>query len=122
MAIPWSRSSASVGTVTLDKAGLATDVLQNNILAKVNLLGTEVKQNDIITELQAIKLATQLNIWDKIAGNNKLISYFSGVAAGNPSGNVENIQTIQFRTGTTVIITQTFVYNAADNVLSITAT
>lgn len=57
--------------------------------------------------------------WTVIVGNSVAYNYYAGVAAGNPSGNTNNIETAVFSDTTGVVFTQTFTYDANDNVLSI---
>ena len=82
-------------------------------------LATETKQDTTIGLLQ--KIETQLNkdAWLTIPTNSVAYSYYAGVAAGNPSGNTNNIETAVFSDAGGVVFTQTFTYDANDNVLSI---
>ena len=57
--------------------------------------------------------------WEFISGNNKLFTYYTTITTNNPSGN-RNIATAEFRTGSQTILTQTFVYNLEDDIISIT--
>ena len=57
--------------------------------------------------------------WDKIVGNSIEFTYYTSVVANNPSGN-KNVATAIYKTGATTMFTQTFVYDATDDVLSIT--
>lgn len=52
-------------------------------------------------------------------GNNVSITYYSGVALGNPSGNIDNIETIVYTEGVNVIATKTLSYNSNDNIISV---
>lgn len=65
---------------------------------------------------------SELASFDMIPGNNIDITYYPGIDAGNPSGNTNNIYTIVYSTGMTVIATKTLSYNAADNVISVITT
>jgi hypothetical protein len=60
--------------------------------------------------------------FDMIPGNNIDITYYPGVDAGNPTGNTNNIYTIVYSTGATVVATKTLSYNNADNVISVITT
>lgn len=62
----------------------------------------------------------QTSTWSGIAGNSKELVYYVGVEAGNPSGSTDNVKTITFKTGATIILVQTLTYNSSDNVLTIT--
>lgn len=64
----------------------------------------------------------ELANFDMIPGNNINITYYTGIDTGNPSGNTNNIYTIVYTTGATVIATKTLSYNAADNVISVITT
>lgn len=55
-----------------------------------------------------------------IPGGSVTNTYYTGVAAGNPSGSTANIHTKEFSFASSVLFTQTFTYNAANNILSIT--
>jgi hypothetical protein len=57
--------------------------------------------------------------WTQTPGNSVVYSYYAGVAAGNPSGNTNNIETAEYSDKVGVVFTQTFTYDANDNVLSI---
>lgn len=80
---------------------------------------SEAKQDATIALLQ--KIETQLNkdTWLTIPTNSVAYNYYAGVAAGNPSGNTNNIETAVFSDIGGVVFTQTFTYDANDNVLSI---
>jgi hypothetical protein len=60
-----------------------------------------------------------LENFDLIPGNSVELSYYAGVAAGNPSGTTTNIQTISYKRGVDVVATKTIEYNAADNITKI---
>jgi len=77
-----------------------------------------------LTTVGSINLNTddlERGVWDKIIGNSKEFVFYSGVEAGNPSGSVDNIKTIAYKTGATLILTQTFAWTATNKILSITA-
>ena len=80
---------------------------------------SEAKQDTAIALLQ--KIETQLNkdTWITIPTNSVAYNYYAGVAAGNPSGNTNNIETAVFSDAGGIVFTQTFTYDANDNVLSI---
>lgn len=86
--------TANIGTI----AGLATEVTLSSIDTKVQSL------IDLIT----------LDNWDKIIGNSKVISYIT-IASDKV------IDTIEYFTGASLIITQTFTYDADNDIASITA-
>jgi hypothetical protein len=53
-------------------------------------------------------------------GNSKLIIYYPGVEAGNPSGDTTNAKFIEYYTGATLILRRTIAYNAQNQPISIT--
>jgi hypothetical protein len=93
-------------TVIAALSGLATEA---------TLQAIETGQDDLITLLEKAN-------WTSVSGNSIEYAYYSGVAAGNPSGNTSNVETATYKTGVSTIFTQTFAYNAADLVISITTT
>ena len=107
------------GTVTAN-TGL-TQPLTDTQLRAANVNVT-VSNPTTATETGLAKETKQnLAVWEAIAGNNKTLAYYVGLAAGNPSGSTSNIQTIQFKTGASVIVTQNFTYDSNNNILTITA-
>jgi len=58
--------------------------------------------------------------WALIPNNSVEYNYYIGVAPGNPSGSTDNVETAVYKTGATTVFTQTFEYNAANNVVKIT--
>lgn len=62
----------------------------------------------------------EIEIWDKIPGNSIVFTYYAGVEAGNPSGN-KNVKIADYQTAAVSQFTQTFAYDADDDVISITA-
>ena len=58
--------------------------------------------------------------WNTVAGNIATLSYYSGVVAGNPSGTTTNVETSVYSDGGGTVFTNTFTYDAADNILTIT--
>ena len=60
--------------------------------------------------------------WSLVPGNSIIITYYSGVSSGNPSGSITNIQTMQYcnQNGSNIIVTKTFTYNSNNGILSIT--
>lgn len=89
-------------------------------LVDTSSLATQAKQDELKTETEAVKIAVQLTDWNTKAGNIKEITYYSTIPeASNPSGN-KNPKTITYKTGATVVITQTLTYDLDDDVLTIT--
>lgn len=72
-------------------------------------------------EMKVSDATTHLGIWDFITGNSKVLAFYAGVEAGNPSGATTNLKTIIYKTGITTILTRTFAWTAGDALLSITA-
>ena len=106
-------------------ATIAGGVGDTSALALENtqlLLGKE-------TTLQTLnKEATQkLGVWDSIICNSKVFTFYSGIEAGNPSGVVDNIKLIEYKTGGVTQITQTYTWtngtavDGSDQIASITA-
>ena len=60
-------------------------------------------------------------IWDRIVGNSIEFTYYTTIVANNPSGN-KNVATAVYKDGGVTQFTQTFAYDASDDVLSITTT
>lgn len=73
--------------------------------------GLDQMQNDT----SAILVNTNYQNWDMIPGNSKVINW----VAGNVQPFV--VDTIEYYTGPTLEVTQTFTYDANDNVTSVTA-
>jgi hypothetical protein len=90
----------------------------------VNLLSTSFFINTAASGTLPAGAATEaqqeLANFMSIPGNSGVVEYYSGVAAGNPSGNTENIKTIAYLTGITPVYTRTYTYDANDNLLTIT--
>jgi hypothetical protein len=60
-------------------------------------------------------------VWDTIPGNSTEFTYYLAVdLVNNPTGN-KNVQTIVYKRGVTTVVTKTFVWDADDDVVSITA-
>ena len=74
------------------------------------------------TYLSTIATVTLRANWTTLIGNSINYTYYTGVAPGNPSGDVNNVETAEYFTGATLIFTQTFAYNANDNCINITTT
>lgn len=85
----------------------------------LNLLLTEVLDQGVT--LDNIETYTLNESWATIPSNSVAYTYYSGVVAGNPSGNV-NLETAAYSNGGGVVYTQTFFYDLNDNVISIVVT
>jgi len=75
-----------------------------------------------VEQLRRSFLLEQYANWEFLKGNEKLFTYYTGIVAGNPSGNTSNIETIRFRNATLTYITQTLTYDINDNILNIITT
>lgn len=60
--------------------------------------------------------ADKYNNWSTRVNKSKVIAYYSGVAAGNPSGN-KNIESITFFDSGNPVLKQTFEYDLQDDVI-----
>ena len=67
-------------------------------------------------------LGDKLANWTNVVGNSIEYSYYTGAAAGNPSGDTNNVETAKYYTGATLMFTQTFSYNANNNAIKIETT
>ena len=76
----------------------------------------------VLSTTSMLDKLSELANFDMIPGNNINITYYPGIDGGNPSGNTNNIYTIVYSTGATVVATKTLSYNAADNVISVITT
>ena len=85
----------------------------NQGLQTVSGLGTEAKQDDIITELQKL-VGFEIPEYDYIA-----LTY---VAAGDGAGEIETVVYRSGGSGGTIVATLTLAYNAANEISSITKT
>ena len=98
-------------------SGLATEATLSNVSTQLSSLNQESTQANVLSQLQG----TLLSQWQFIAGNSLSIQYFTGISASNPSGNTNNISSITFLQGATVVLTQSLTYDINDNVLTVTA-
>ena len=85
----------------------------NQGLQTVSGLGTEAKQDDIITELQKL-VGFEIGEYNYIA-----LTY---VAAGDGAGEIETVIYKTGGSGGTTVATLTLAYNAANEISSITKT
>lgn len=95
---------------------IATKVEPN---AEIPFSGTAYALMDILTQSFFDSSSSLTNV-SITPGNSIEVTYYSGVAAGNPSGTTTNIETLVYKSGTTVIATKTIEYNAADDITKIT--
>lgn len=94
-----------------------------NQSSSIALLTTiDASLTTIDTNISSLLTSTELANWTLTAGNSIEYNYYTGVAAGNPSGSTSNVETIVYKQGITTIITQTISYNGSDLVISIITT
>jgi len=79
--------------------------------------GNTIDTLRVVLEDQSRNTLENINfdVWDKIAGNSKVFTWITG-----PGGS-QVVSIIEYFTGASLIITQTFTYDVNDNVTSITA-
>ncbi len=82
-----------------------------------------INNKDFATETTLDSLLTTelISNWGSNIGEVITFTYYTGVAAGNPSGN-KNIQTKVLSNGTGTILTFTYTYDSADDLLTTTTT
>ena len=85
----------------------------NSGLQTISGLGTEAKQDDIITELEKL-VGFEIGEYNYIA-----LTY---VAAGDGAGEIETVVYRSGGSGGTIVATLTLAYNAANEISSITKT
>lgn len=69
--------------------------------------------------LETIATNTTRENWNTVVGNTVTFSYYAGIAGGNPSGNTSNVETAVYSNGAGTAFTNTFTYDANDNILTI---
>ena len=113
-----SRSSAfQIYRLLLNKLDNMNIIANNTGNITVNAQALEdltTAQNQLITNLKGV---VDRESWDKIAGNSIQYSYYTGVAAGNPSGNENNLKSIIHKTGATTVFTITYSYDINNRVI-----
>jgi hypothetical protein len=85
-------------------------------VSSTTITGTVATSNTILENL------AELESFVEIPGNSIEVTYYTGVDTDNPSGNTNNIYTIVYKTGLTVVSTKTIAYNLSDNIIKITTT
>jgi hypothetical protein len=98
----------------------AAEVISTQIepAAEVPFTGNAYNLIDLLSQ-SFFNNVTSTENFDLVPGNSVEITYYSGVAAGNPSGTTDNIETIVYKTGATTIATKTLSYNANDDIINI---
>jgi hypothetical protein len=124
---PDKNSIDAARTVTHElrriKSALVNVSTAPNQTSIINLLTTiDASLTTIDTNISSLLTSTDLANWTLVAGNSIEYSYYTGIAPGNPSGSTSNVETIVYKQGATIIITQTISYNASDLAISIITT
>jgi hypothetical protein len=124
---PDKNSIDAARTVTHElrriKSALVNVSTAPNQTSIINLLTTiDASLTTIDTNISSLLTSTDLANWTLVAGNSIEYTYYTGIAAGNPSGSTSNVETIVYKQGATTIITQTISYNASDLAISIITT
>jgi len=116
-------TNALLTTIDADTSNL--DVLLSTRASEATLTGVATDLGLIYTNLQLNTiLAAQMeanidaSTWDTTIGNTKTFSYYAGVQPGHPAASLTEVQTIAFSDGGGLVFTQTFTYDAANNVLT----
>lgn len=80
----------------------------------------------LVEQLRRDYRLEQFRNWDYLRSAQRIISYYPSSTAGtdpnNPSGNAGNVSTIEYRFGFITHLTQTYTYDASDNLLTVTTT
>jgi len=103
-------------------AGGSTEATQ--LLVKALLEQIEASNDLIVASNGNIDDNIDASTWDTTVGNSKILSYYAGSVAGHPATSTSEVETIEFRSdgGAVLHFTQTFTYDAANNVLTIVTT
>ena len=124
---PDKNSIDAARTVTHElrriKSALVNVSTAPNQTSIINLLTTiEIHLNNISSDINSLLTSTNLANWTLEAGNSIEYNYYTGIAPGNPSGSTSNVETIVYKKGVLIVITQTISYNASDLAISIITT
>ncbi len=120
-----SPSSTTVeGLLTSINSNLVNieTVLTNDIATEATLNSVDGRLNQISGTIDDLLSIEQYAEWSSKIGNSIVLTYYTGVAAGNPSGNTSNIRIIEYKVGAGTEFTHTITYNASDFITSITTT
>lgn len=87
---------------------------------------TGASEQDILRRLATIqdtilRSGVIYDNWDRVPGQSKELTYYTGVAAGNPSGATTNIQYIDYKRNGNRSLRQTLTYDSNDMILTISA-
>lgn len=99
--------------------GGSTEATQ--LLVKAAVEAIEASNDLIVTSNASIATNINADTWDTTIGNSKVLSYYAGSGVGHPATTTTEVETIEFRkdAGATLVFTQTFTYDAENNVLTI---
>jgi len=124
--------SATEATLLLTNALLTTidadtSNLDVTLSSRWNTLGQKLTAESapvvLSTQQEGILQGTFDNIkastWDTTVGNTKTFTYYAGAGPGHPAATTTEVQTIVYSDGGGVVFTQTFTYDASNNVLTI---
>ena len=104
--------------IALGNSVASLDAKMSTLLAEDFATQTTLVQ--LYTSAQSTDTTLLRTGWNTRAGDVSTFSYYSGVVAGNPSGNTSNVQTVVLSNGGGTVLTQTFTYDANDNPLTVT--
>lgn len=88
-----------------------------DVVGRLNVIDDGIR--NLQNSNQSSSESTERIAWARIAGNSIVYNYYAGVSAGNPSGNTNNVETAEYSDKLGVVFTQTFTYDANDNIISI---
>lgn len=92
------------------------------LLANALLTTIDADTSAIALDTAAISANIDASTWDTTIGNTKTFSYYAGTQPGHPATSTTEVRTIAFSDGGGLVFTQTFTYDAANNVLTIVVT
>lgn len=115
---PSGGAGAGNAGTTLDGVNLLAKLLNHLIAISIaNLLpsgsATETKQDLILERLVA-------DTWTTIPGNIITMTYYAAGVSGNPGTSLNNAETAVYSNGSGTVFTQTFTYDANNNILTVT--
>jgi len=79
-----------------------------------------VDTSTLETLLTNIETYSLRDNWNVVAGNIATLTYYGGVAAGHPASSTTEVHTAVYSNGSGTVFTNTFTYDAANNILTIT--
>ena len=106
--------------VTTEATLLAVRALLTTIATDLGLIYTNLQLKTILAAEMAANI--DADTWDTTIGNTKTFTYYNGTQPGHPATTTTEVQTLVFSDGGGVVFTQTFTYDAANNVLTIVVT